>query len=50
VYQGRVQYPLDAAPFWRYTAKDALSGPQVHAVEQFHKAIAESEKQQQHKP
>jgi hypothetical protein len=50
VYQGKVQYPLDAAPFWRYTAKNALGGPQVQAVEQFRKAVAEAEKQQQHKP
>jgi hypothetical protein len=50
VYQGRVQYPLDAAPIWRYRAKDALNEPQVAAVERFHKAINEAEKQQQHKP
>jgi hypothetical protein len=50
VYQGKVQYPLDAAPCWRYTAKDALNGPPVQAVEQFRKAVTESEKQQQHKP
>ena len=50
VYQGRIQYPLDAAPLWRYTAKDALDAPQVRAVEQFRNAIAESEKQQKKKP
>lgn len=50
VYQGRVDSPLDAAPFWRYRGKNALNGPPVEAVEQFHKAIIESEKGQQHKP
>ena len=50
VYQGRVQYPLDAAPFWRYRANGALDEPHVRAVEQFHKAITESEKAQKQKP
>ena len=50
VYQGGVQYPLEAAPLWRYTAKDALDAPEVRAVEQFRNAIAESEKQQKKKP
>ena len=50
VYQGRVQVPLDAAPLWRYDAKDALNAPQVRAVEEFHNAITESEKAKKHKP
>ena len=50
VYQGKVQYPLDAAPFWRYRGNDALDEPQVRAVEEFRKAVAESEKAQKHKP
>jgi hypothetical protein len=50
VYQGGFDYPLDAPPVWRYMAKDALNGPQVAAVEQFRKAIDESEKQRQQKP
>ena len=50
IYRGRVQYPLDSAPVWRYMAKDALSGPQVSAIEQFKKAIDESEKVRQAKP
>jgi len=50
VYRGGIEYPLDAPPLWRYTAKDALNGPQVSAVEQFRKAINESEKQRQQKP
>jgi hypothetical protein len=47
---GGVDYPLDAPPVWRYTAKDALKAPRVDAVEQFRKAIDESEQQRQHKP
>ncbi|MFI5223244.1 MAG: hypothetical protein ACHQX3_03200 [Nitrospirales bacterium] len=50
LYRGGVEYPLDAPPVWRYTAKDALKGPQVTAVEQFQKVLSESEKQQQKKP
>ncbi len=50
VYRGRRDYPLDASPVWRYMAKDSLSGPQVAAVEQFRKAIEESEKQSKNKP
>jgi hypothetical protein len=46
VYMGGVEYPLDGAPIWRYTARNALGG-QVPAVEQFHKAIEESEKVRQ---
>ena len=50
VYRGGVEQPLDTSPVWRYTAKDSLNAPQVTAVEQFRKAIEESEKQSQHKP
>jgi hypothetical protein len=50
VYLGRIEYPLEAAPLWRYMAKDALTGPEVRAVEQFRSAIDESEKQRQQKP
>jgi hypothetical protein len=50
VYLGGIADPLDAPPIWRYTAKNALDGPQVVAVEQFRKAIEESEKQRQQKP
>jgi hypothetical protein len=49
VYLGGVPHPLDGAPIWRYMAKDALNGPQVDAVEQFRKAIAESEEQRRQK-
>jgi hypothetical protein len=47
VYLGGIDHPLDAPPIWRYSAKNALNGPQVAAVEQFRKAIEESEKQRQ---
>jgi len=50
VYMGGVDYPLDAPPLWRYVAKDALKAPRVDAVEQFRKAINESEQQRQQKP
>jgi hypothetical protein len=49
VYLGNVQSPLDSSPIWRYMAKDCLRAPDVTAVEQFRKAITESEKQQQQK-
>jgi hypothetical protein len=50
VYRGGVESPLDSAPVWRYTAENALDAPQVPAVEQFRKALTESEKQHQQKP
>ncbi len=50
VYRGRMEYPLDTSPVWRYTAKDSLNAPQVQAVEQFRKALEASEKQGQRKP
>ncbi|HEY7098868.1 MAG TPA: hypothetical protein VH437_19220 [Terriglobales bacterium] len=50
VYRGGTEFPLDSAPVWRYIAKKALDGPQVSAVEQFRKLVAESEKQNQKKP
>ncbi len=50
VYRGRMEYPLDASPVWRYIAKDSLNAPQDKAVEEFRKAVEESQKQSQHKP
>ena len=50
VYRGGVKYPLDTPAVWRYTAKDALKGPRVTAVDQFQKVLSESEKQHQQKP
>lgn len=52
VYRGSPGYnqdpsqdkPLDFPPVWRYTAKNALESPSVPAVDQFRKAIIESEK------
>jgi len=42
VYRGRVEYPLDSSPVWRYMAKDGLRSPQVPAVEQFRKVLDEA--------
>jgi len=47
VYRGGQQYPLDASAVWRYVAKDCLSAPNVSAVEEFRKAVANAEKLQQ---
>jgi len=45
VFQGGgVQYPLDNAPVWKYIAKNGLKSPRVEAVEEFRKAVEESEK------
>jgi hypothetical protein len=49
VYRGNKEDPnasaLDAPAVWRYSAKDALQSPSVPAVEAFHKAIDDAEKQ-----
>ncbi len=50
VYRGGVENPLDSTPIWRYTAKDCLRAPNVSAVEEFRKAVAEAEKPQPKKP
>jgi len=44
VFQGKVQYPVDAAPVWKYAEKDGLKPPEVKAVAEFRKAVEESEK------
>ncbi|HKW18169.1 MAG TPA: hypothetical protein VJO35_11745 [Terriglobales bacterium] len=46
VYRGRSELgsAFDSPPVWRYIAKDALRPPTVSAVDQFRKAIDESEK------
>lgn len=44
VFQGGVQYAVDNAPVWKYIARDGLKPPGVAAVEQFRKAVEESEK------
>lgn len=41
---GDIPYPLDGAPVWSYSGKDALKAPSVVAVEQFRKVFEESEK------
>jgi hypothetical protein len=43
VFKGGVEYPVDYAPVWNYVAKDGLKPPRVAAVEQFRKAVEESE-------
>ena len=52
LYLGGVDYPLDGAPIWRYTAKDSLRPPKIPALDQLRKAIDETEKalQQKKKP
>jgi len=50
VYQGSIEHPLDSPPIWRYVAKDCLRPPNVSAVDEFRKAIAEAEKPQPKKP
>jgi len=44
VFQGGRPYSVDNAPVWKYVAKDGLKAPRVEAVEQFRKAVEESEK------
>jgi hypothetical protein len=45
VYRGGISSPLDAPPVWRYIRNDCLRPtPQVPAVEEFRKAIADAEK------
>jgi hypothetical protein len=45
VYRGNQSNPLNWPPVWRYSAKGALSSPNVPAVEVFRKLITDSEKQ-----
>lgn len=42
--------PLDSPAVWRYTSRDALHSPDVPAVDEFRKVIAESEKKLAGKP
>jgi hypothetical protein len=61
VYRGGNEIPLAPAaadgtdtslgpPVWRFAGKDALKEPQVRAVEEFKKALTESEKAHNKKP
>jgi hypothetical protein len=42
--------PLDSPAVWRYSSRDALHSPDVPAVDEFRKVIAESEKKWAGKP
>ena len=44
VYQGGVPDPMNGAPVWRWVRKDGLKPHDVPAVEEFRKAVAETEK------
>jgi hypothetical protein len=46
VYRANISDPFDSPAAWRYVAKDCLKAPTVRAVEEFRKAIADSEKPQ----
>lgn len=50
VYRGRVEYPLDSVPVWRYSGQGALLSPIVPAVARFREAIEKAEKIAKHKP
>ena len=50
VYRGKSEDALDAPAVWRYSAKNALSSPEVPAVNAFRKLIVEAEKQQASHP
>jgi hypothetical protein len=41
---GAVEYPLDYAPVWMYSRKDALKGPEIAAVAELKKVFEESER------
>jgi hypothetical protein len=41
---GAVEYPLDSAPVWMYSRKDALKGPEMAAVAELKKVFEESER------
>ena len=46
VYRGGVDNPPDSPPVWRYIAKDGLRAPNMRAVDEFRKAVTDSEKPQ----
>ncbi len=45
VYRGKREDALEYPAVWRYSAKNALRSPDVPAVDEFRKLIAEAEKQ-----
>ena len=44
VFLGGVEFPADNPPLWSFTGKDGLRGPAVRAIEEFRKAVEETEK------
>jgi len=50
LYMGQRADPLDAPAMWRYSGKNALNPPSIKAVEEFRKAVDESEKLMKKKP
>ncbi|MBV9340567.1 MAG: hypothetical protein JO159_06720 [Acidobacteria bacterium] len=44
VYRGKIEYPLDSSPLWRYAGKDGLRSPDLPAVEQFRKVLDDAAK------
>jgi hypothetical protein len=44
VFRGSVPNPYSASALWHYTAKDCLRAPEIKAVEEFRKAITDTEK------
>ena len=44
VYRGGKANGFSSSALWRYSAKDCLRAPEIKAVEEFRKAIAEAEK------
>jgi hypothetical protein len=50
VFRGHRYSPTEAPAVWRYSAKNALQGPSVRAVEEFRKVIEKEEKQRADKP
>lgn len=47
VYDGTINNPIDSTPMWRYVRKNALHSHDVPAVDEFRKAVEETEKQLQ---
>ncbi len=50
VFRGHRDRPTQSPAVWRYSAKNALQGPSVQAVEEFRKVIEKEEKQRADKP
>ncbi len=50
VFRGHRDRPTLSPAVWRYSAKNALQGPSVRAVEEFRKVIEKEEKQRADKP